>query len=64
MITLNYCTGTGLIAGENCPETRIGYYRKSNIPQKCSGKSHNLSDDAFLIDFWENYDTGEIPLYD
>ncbi len=64
VITLNYCTGTGLIAGENCPETRIGYYRKSNIPQKCSGKSHNLSDDAFLIDFWENYDTGEIPLYD
>lgn len=59
VITINYCTQTGLIAGDNCPETRVGYYRKSNIPQLCGGQDH----DAFYEAFWADYKSEEIPLY-
>lgn len=33
-----FCTDTGLLASANCENTAIGYYRKSNIPEFCSGK--------------------------
>ncbi|MCM1055658.1 MAG: penicillin-binding protein [Bacteroides sp.] len=61
VVTLNYCTQTGLVAGENCPETRVGYYRKSNIPQVCGGGGQDH--DAFVAAFWEEYGSDEIPLY-
>lgn len=32
-----YCTETGLLASSKCTNTDIGYYRKSNIPDMCSG---------------------------
>lgn len=31
-----FCTETGLLAGGNCPQTEIGYYRTDNLPQKCT----------------------------
>ena len=34
---LRYCTKTGLIAGDYCGSTDVGYYKASNIPQTCSG---------------------------
>lgn len=30
-----YCTRTGLLAGEYCPETEIGYYRSDELPDPC-----------------------------
>ncbi len=30
-----YCTSTGLLATESCPNKAIGWYRKSNIPKVC-----------------------------
>ena len=32
-----YCTDSGLLASTNCQNTAAGYYRKSNIPEFCSG---------------------------
>lgn len=34
---LRYCTKTGLIAGDYCSSTDVGYYKQTNIPQTCSG---------------------------
>jgi len=31
-----YCESTGLIANEACPKKADGWYRKSNIPEKCT----------------------------
>ena len=33
-----YCTETGLLASANCEKTAVGYYRRSNIPDYCTGK--------------------------
>ena len=63
VVIVNYCEDTGLLAGSGCVNTRIGYYRKSNIPQVCgrAGMSH----EEFYNLFWEEYKAGyEIPLYD
>ncbi|MGN0675059.1 MAG: transglycosylase domain-containing protein [Oscillospiraceae bacterium] len=32
-----YCTKTGLLASAKCPTGSVGYYKKSNIPEMCSG---------------------------
>ncbi len=34
---LYYCTKTGLLASAKCPTGSVGYYKKSNIPEMCSG---------------------------
>lgn len=62
VITLPYCTATGLIAGDSCPNTVTGYYRKSNIPQVCGATTHN-DDDPFIVNFWAETHTNEIPFY-
>lgn len=33
-----YCTETGLLASATCEKTAVGYYRKSNIPEYCTGR--------------------------
>lgn len=53
---LNYCTVTGLIAGSNCEDTKVGYYRTTNIPNVCDGNH-----EEYLKEREENE---EIPLYD
>ena len=55
VIVLNYCTETGLIATQACPNTEVGYYRKSNIPTACDSK-HNGK-------YWEEHGETEIPFY-
>ena len=53
---LNYCTETGLIAVEGkCPETKIGYYRFSNIPQACDSNHDGT--------YWKTHGSNEIPYY-
>lgn len=37
VVKRDYCTVTGLIAGRNCEDTAVGYYKKTNIPATCSG---------------------------
>lgn len=34
---LEYCTKTGLIAGDNCYSRATGYYKQTNIPSVCDG---------------------------
>lgn len=34
---LTYCADTGLIAGDHCTKTEVGYYKTSNVPATCSG---------------------------
>lgn len=37
---LEYCTATGLIAGDNCYSRGTGYYKQTNIPEVCSGNHY------------------------
>lgn len=37
VVTREFCTVTGLVAGENCSSTSTGYYKRTNIPGVCSG---------------------------
>lgn len=43
VVKREYCTKTGLIAGSNCSDTAVGYYKRTNIPPTCSGE-HLKSD--------------------
>ena len=38
VVTRQYCTVTGLVAGDNCSSTSTGYYKRTNIPAVCSGE--------------------------
>lgn len=37
---LNYCKKTGLIAGDYCWDTDVGYYKQTNVPEVCSGNHY------------------------
>lgn len=37
VVLRDYCTETGLIAGNNCSSTSTGFYKRTNIPGVCSG---------------------------
>ncbi|MCL1822755.1 MAG: transglycosylase domain-containing protein [Oscillospiraceae bacterium] len=37
----SYCRHTGLLATATCPNTAIGYYRPSGLPQACTPALHN-----------------------
>ena len=37
VVEAKYCTKTGLLAGNNCTSTDIGYYKQTNVPATCSG---------------------------
>lgn len=49
-----YCTETGLLASASCTNTDVGYYRKSNIPNYCSGKHED--EIKKIKDQWQKYD--------
>lgn len=55
-IVQNYCNETGLLATSKCPETTVGYYRRSNIPESCDSK-HNGT-------YWAEHDEEETPLFE
>lgn len=58
VIELEYCTKTGLIAGKDCTDKAIGYYRRNNYPPTCDGdQDHNMKY------FEEHYGSPEIPFY-
>ncbi len=37
VVTATFCTASGLLAGEGCPGTEVGYYTRDNMPQPCGG---------------------------
>ncbi len=37
-----YCTKTGLLASEDCEFTAVGYYRKENLPDYCTGSCDDI----------------------
>ena len=39
VLVRNYCADTGLLAGTNCPNSIVGYYRESNPPSRCNHDS-------------------------
>ncbi len=51
VVKRDYCTVTGLIAGTNCTNTSVGYYKRTNIPATCSGEHI----DEFVIDDKQTY---------
>lgn len=55
-IVQSYCNDTGLLATSKCPETTIGYYRKSNIPMSCDSNHDGK--------YWIEHDEEEPPLFD
>ncbi len=38
VVEARYCTKTGLLAGNNCGSTEVGYYKQTNVPGYCSGR--------------------------
>ncbi|MCL2108799.1 MAG: transglycosylase domain-containing protein [Oscillospiraceae bacterium] len=40
VIERSYCTMTGFIASNRCVNTRVGYYRPSNVPEVCFADTH------------------------
>ncbi|MCR5539490.1 MAG: transglycosylase domain-containing protein [Ruminococcus sp.] len=37
VVKLNFCTATGLIAGNGCSSQQVGYFKASNVPDYCYG---------------------------
>ena len=52
-----YCTETGLLASANCENTAVGYYRKSNIPDFCTGKHEDEQNKIWA--WWTAVDENE-----
>ena len=40
-----YCTATGALATENCPDKAIGWYKKTKLPEACSSHTGTLLKD-------------------
>ncbi len=55
-IVQSYCNETGLLATSKCPETTIGYYRESNIPQSCDSNHDGT--------YWAEHDEEEPPEFE
>lgn len=62
VIVTNYCTLSGLIATSDCPNTAVGYYRKSNIPNTCDATKAEHEDEKGAL-YWKNHGDLEIPYY-
>lgn len=39
VVQKEYCVDSGLLAGPDCTNTAMGYYKKSNLPKQCNGTS-------------------------
>lgn len=55
VIERKYCTKTGLIACDDCESTNVGYYRRDNVPEICSGDCDAIADS--IIVRWNELDT-------
>lgn len=44
VVQRSYCTVTGLLAGDNCSSKASGWYKKSNLPAKCTNCSGTVTE--------------------
>lgn len=51
-----YCLDTGLLATSKCTHTDIGYYRKDNLPDYCTGNHEEIQQS--ITDEWAEIDAG------
>ncbi len=49
-----YCAKTGLLASADCESTRIGYYRKDNLPSFCTGECDEIAEE--IRERWNEID--------
>ena len=54
VVERSYCMDTGLLATNKCTKTDIGYYRKENIPDFCTGKHEEIQQE--IQDKWAAID--------
>ncbi len=54
VVERSYCTETGLLATSRCTSTNIGYYKKSNLPDYCSGNHEEEIEKIY--NFWKDWD--------
>lgn len=47
VLVRNYCTQTGLLATSKCKDTDVGYYRKDNVPEYCSGDHAKIQEQIY-----------------
>lgn len=40
VVEAKYCTRTGLLAGNRCTSTEVGYYKQTNLPETCTGNHY------------------------
>ncbi len=50
-----YCRKTGLLASEDCESTGVGYYRRENIPDYCTGNCDEIA--AQMLQRWSEMDS-------
>ena len=43
IIAADYCTDSGLLAGETCEHTKTGWYERSLLPMQCNGYTNHLT---------------------
>lgn len=54
VVERSYCVDTGLLATNKCTQTDIGYYRKENVPDFCTGKHEEIQQE--IQDKWAAID--------
>ena len=62
VVVTNYCALSGLIATADCPNTVVGYYRPSNIPNTCNATKAEHEDESGKK-YWKAHGDLEIPFY-
>ncbi len=50
-----FCADTGLLAGSYCSKTFVGYYKKDNVPEYCSGYHGGYSSSYNNYNNYNNY---------
>ena len=58
VVERSYCMDTGLLATNKCTKTDVGYYRKENIPDFCTGKHEEIQQE--IQDKWAAIDEGHL----
>ena len=45
VVEKRYCTVSGMLAGSGCGSTKVGYYKKSNVPGTCTMSHYTTESD-------------------
>lgn len=58
VIERSYCTKTGLLSTSKCTTTDVGYYRRDNVPEYCSGNHEEIIKDIQSVIREEDIEAG------